>query len=669
MSTSSIARPKTRATGKAGGLSSAAPVGTKVPSAPSDTRMDDATLPFPSGGEPMATSVDPEGSPESGLFAHLMEDISNLREAMNVSRIREDNLFDRVSTLEAMVATLRDSTHQPSVVATHRDSKFVMNEEDDVVEEDEFTENVKSFGTRRTKTQRGRVPNRHKAQSAPADDSNSESSTSEVDYDTSFDPHGGERARKGPRVAGLVELTTRRPEFRPLVNYRSYRLAIRTQTVDDRVTSKVNSYLKMMRHHVTEQFTGEHAIRIFDFLTVMRIAFDVNHISEGAAYLLLPHFLSGKAKHGVLSRWKQVAPALPKYPVAVQFLLQSYATPRVIATACQRVMSAKQDPTETETQFGERLGRYAAEAGNVFNEDLLISVFLEGLHPFAAHSIRSRVTDDMTFAQVQQEAEDAGLAGRAVAASSRSLALPRTVPIRSPLAPRPRATVAMAISNDSSDPHPYEDYQTPNTHRVAATVDYATRDSLEDGAWDGGSDVSVPTRDWTSCAGSVQDDQVLAIGENRNCYLCFTPGHFIVDCPNLTEEQRATILRKRAAQSQNGGLPYGSKIMDRHVGNNPRPYVTTPVGQVAKYQERAYGQNYGYANPSGFPRPPTPNRVYSDARPPFRKAVWGVPQGGSVDLEAQPKGNGANQVATVETLRGNETMEPTSSAENSRRDA
>ena len=81
-----------------------------------------------------------------------MEDIANLREAMNVSRIREDNLFDRVSTLESMVATLRDSTHQPSVVATHRDSKVVMNEEDDVVEEDEFIEDVKSFGTRRKKT-------------------------------------------------------------------------------------------------------------------------------------------------------------------------------------------------------------------------------------------------------------------------------------------------------------------------------------------------------------------------------------------------------------------------------------------------------------------------------------------------------------------------------------
>jgi hypothetical protein len=89
-----------------------------------------------------------------------------------------------------------------------------------------------------------------------------------------------------------------------------------------------------------------------------------------------------------------------------------------------------------EAQFGERLGRYAAEAGNVFNEDLLISdIFLDGLQPFAAHYIRSRVTNEMTFAQVQQEAEDAGLEGRTVAASSRSLALPRTCPIRLPLAP------------------------------------------------------------------------------------------------------------------------------------------------------------------------------------------------------------------------------------------
>jgi hypothetical protein len=275
----------------------------------------------------------------------------------------------------------------------------------------------------------------------------------------------------------------------------------------------------------------------------------------------------------------------------------------------------------------------------------------------------------MTFAQVQQEAEDAGLAGRAVAASTRSLALPRTIPIRSPLAPRPRATVAVADSDASCDPLVYEDYQTPTTNRVVATVDYATRDSLHGDMWEGESDISVPTRDWTSCAGSAQDEQVLAVGVNRNCYLCFSPDHFIVNCPNLTAEQRASILRKRAAQSQNGGQAYGPKLVDCPMGNIQRPYVAKPMGQSNGYQERAYGQNYGYSNPQGFSRPTTPNRVYSDARPPFRKAVWEMPQGRSGDRVVDPKGTSAQQVAMVETPRGNDTMEHSPLAENSRRDA
>jgi hypothetical protein len=76
----------------------------------------------------------------------------------------------------------------------------------------------------------------------------------------------------------------------------------------------------------------------------------------------------------------------------------------------------------------------------------------------------------MTFEQVQQEAEDAVLAGLAVAASTISLELPRTTPIRSPLAPRPRATVAVADSDASGDPLVYDGYQTPTTHRVVATL-------------------------------------------------------------------------------------------------------------------------------------------------------------------------------------------------------
>jgi hypothetical protein len=105
------------------------------------------------------------------------------------------------------------------------------------------------------------------------------------------------------------------------------------------------------------------------------------------------------------------------------------------------------------------------------------------------------------------------------------------------------------------------------------------------------------------------------------------------------------------------------------MGNIQKPYVAKPMGQYNGYQERAYGQNYGNSNQQGFSRPETPNRVYSDARPPFRKALWEIPQGRGGDLVVDPKGTSAQQVAMVETPRGNDTMEPSPLEENSRRDA
>jgi hypothetical protein len=642
------------------GPTSSARAGASVPSAaddpppnplptrpPTPTSQDaNYSMSLPSGPPDL-----PTGYPDPVPFASLIEDVSALRSAIAISRAREDSLVSRVEALEALVTTLRDSYLEPLAPTSTRKKPTVNDEEDEEEEEDIV------YSSRKSYEPRGRVPNRHKVRMARGAESD-ESSASEAD---DGHPAMGDRVPKGRRVEGLVELTTRRPEFRPLVNYRSYRLANRSQTVDDHVTSKVNSYLKMMRHHVSEPFAGEPAIRVFDFLSAMRDAFNVNRISEGAAYLLLPHFLLGKAKHGVISRWKQVPSAMPRYPVAVQFLLQSYATPRVIASACQRVMSARQELNESEAQFGERLGKYAAEAGNVFNEDLLISVFLEGLQPFAAHSIRSRITDDMTFAQVQQEAEDAGLAGRAVA--SRTMVMPRAMPLQTPLA-RPRAPVATAELYASSDAIAYDDYMTPNTHPVmAVAAECATEPSPLGLFTDDGSDVSVPTRGWASAAGSAFEEPVMAVGDRtRTCYLCFSPDHYILGCPQLTTQQKEMAHQKRLAFSQiekpfgSGDVPYG---LNKPAGPGNKPHGLPP-GQV----NRSYGQPYGYS------RPLASNRVYSDARPPFRRAVWEVPPGGGDRRNTETHGSPVN---CVEAQEAPTETEPVGSvqmeSENARRDA
>jgi hypothetical protein len=138
---------------------------------------------------------------------------------------------------------------------------------------------------------------------------------------------------------------TRRPEFEKLVSYRAYRLQDVSQGVDSAVTGRFNT-LKRIKHNLDYNFTGDSAIQVVDFLRLFKEACDLNEISEGAAALILPYFVDGRAKSGLASRMKHLVVNMPKYPDAVQWLLQSFATEDVIASACQRVFSAKQLPED-----------------------------------------------------------------------------------------------------------------------------------------------------------------------------------------------------------------------------------------------------------------------------------------------------------------------------------
>jgi hypothetical protein len=116
---------------------------------------------------------------------------------------------------------------------------------------------------------------------------------------------------------------------------------------------------------------------------------------------------------------KQAAASLPKFPVAIQWLSQSFATEAVIAAACQTVFSAKQLREKDEKTFANRLTRHATEAGSVFTEDALISKFVDGLLQYAGNIVRGQVTPNMTFAEVQLHAEKVGEAGRAILSPAR----------------------------------------------------------------------------------------------------------------------------------------------------------------------------------------------------------------------------------------------------------
>jgi hypothetical protein len=87
---------------------------------------------------------------------------------------------------------------------------------------------------------------------------------------------------------------------------------------------------------------------------------------------------------------------------------------------------------------------------------------------------------------------------------------------------------------------------------LVAATDYAAHSEQGSELSAVGSDTSFPTRGWTSAAGSVHDEAVLAMNERtRNCYLCLRPGQFLMECPLLGSDAKHAAQRQREASSGN----------------------------------------------------------------------------------------------------------------------
>ena len=196
--------------------------------------------------------------------------------------------------------------------------------------------------------------------------SSSDGASSEEEEPSSSEEEAPQPEPRGAKVPGLTEQVTRRPEFKSLVSYRTYRLRNTDQKVDSSVTGRVNANLKRLKHCLDFKFSGEPAIQVVDFLRTFKEAADLNAIGEGEAAILLSYFLEGRAKSGLSSRMKHIAASMPKYPAFLQWLLQSFATEAVLAASYQKVFTARQLSEENETAFANRINRYAAEAGSVF---------------------------------------------------------------------------------------------------------------------------------------------------------------------------------------------------------------------------------------------------------------------------------------------------------------
>jgi hypothetical protein len=130
------------------------------------------------------------------------------------------------------------------------------------------------------------------------------------------------------------------------VSCQSYRLKDTEAVIDGNDTGKVNGILKRVKHHFSYSFGGEIPLKVLDFLSTVKEAMDLNNVSEGVAAIILPYFVTGEAKDGVLAMWKGASLKVPKYLTAVAWLLESYATVATIEAAADKFLTAKQQAGE-----------------------------------------------------------------------------------------------------------------------------------------------------------------------------------------------------------------------------------------------------------------------------------------------------------------------------------
>ena len=298
--------------------------------------------------------------------------------------------------------------------------------------------------------------------------------------------------------------------------------------------------------------------------------------------------------------WKSISPRVPKYPAAVAWLLESYATDAAIDAAADKFLTAKQNPGEGEDAFASRLRRYATEAGNVYKEDALVSRYIAGLPSYTANTIRGQVSPRMRFTQVKNLAVQAGLAGKEAGVSNRGsprVAVPG-------LLTRPRGVVATLTG---SPPISASTQATPFDRMDEALVAAADYEQYEgDSSMMSGplSDSSFPSRGWASVAASVQGDQAAAVlTRNRGCHVCFRRDHFLMDCPLLPPEVKEAITTQRTHQIQQdrgispsrinhppsnpsaAAAPFTSGVTPRPVPQFPRSaYIPSPTwGPTPRY--------------------------------------------------------------------------------------
>jgi hypothetical protein len=309
----------------------------------------------------------------------------------------------------------------------------------------------------------------------------------------------------GPIFPGLAELHSRCSRFRVARSYRAYRLKKTSQRHSDKMAGRLTSLVKKIRLSLRESFDGSDPLSILTFLSSFKHGCDNGGISEGAATYLLPYFLEGapqREMNNYISRRKS------NYCEAVNNLLSTYASEDSLNTEYLKLHRFHQKSGEDERAFGRRIRQHVDRMGTLYTTRQAIEAYINGLSPPVRGLFTALPSPPSAFEQVVVLCEKLG-AGRHA----------------QPVTEIPRRSARMSLG--------------PVPPRPTFMVEDVPDTSMN----------QIPPV--SSVINDSPDDYYRKPTETRrrgSCFLCNDSGHWTVDCPQLTDEQRQNIRDHRAAK-------------------------------------------------------------------------------------------------------------------------
>jgi hypothetical protein len=363
---------------------------------------------------------------------------------------------------------------------------------------------------------------------------------------------------------GLLPAICHDPRFRRILDYRYYRLHKRSSRYDAEVAGRVAKWTRQLEASLKLRFDGSDPLAVLQFLHSFVEAANTNGIKEGAAVYVLRSFLDSPARE------EFTAARATAFPVAVDWLLTTFAPVSALAAEYKAISSLVQGRRESPRGFGLRLRQRASRLGPLMDETA-VTILMEGLDPSLSGFVQSALRSQKpTFTNVLQEAElvySSVQASKTRAEDLQHSTLPsKTTMVASarglPTYPRNyRREVAPVLA---IEPEPYDPYP-----------DWMTGQHAE---------VEHDPNDWDFAGGDVEQillAQVVQPQRARYCYTCWKPGHFSAECPLIPDSERAAIALRRAAV-----LKLRPPRFTRPPQPYPQSYAPRPIPESEKPQTK-----------------------------------------------------------------------------------